>query len=732
MNGPGGTNAGSKPTPTPAGDFIDTMFGPGTILHGAQAPFLAPYFQQMLGDEFLVNASPWQLFGVTAATAAAMVAAFYAGTPMLGLSGLPGAMSAGAMSGVVQYGVSQGGAYVISGGQAPAPTPKGFVYSGLGGAAGGAAGYGLGKGIQALSNKFGGGPPGCGTTGVCFVAGTQVVVPGDAERFVAEANAIEEGRIMAAGGLELSNRWLWSLLIVGVGVAGYRRIGARKRREEEEAVERAATETLFHKLEEDDMLGKGKGDRTKGGFRLRLNSLQGTVGEGFDGDAFVVCDETLDELCDALCVGEISLGLVSRGADVRQVSGENYMPAAQVRGVATPTPEAAPRDRRAQPMPVPRRPAPAGKRRSLNRLGLTWLAACLLLAGWIGFGGSPSTPIELARRPGLSAPTLPIVATQSHHRTRNIEDIRVGQRVVAHNPDLTDAQRRVETAVDQATWKLVRLHAESRWPDGTLDTFEIETLQPPEWLATCTATLGATVPIPIDLVEMGVSEDLSAEVAGIEPCPEIAAGPGSVVLTTINHLNPFVVQLTVASQDGREQTVNPTGWHKFHREKGNEWVSAVDLREGDVVGGLNGPLTVVALKRVPGTHRVYNMTVEREHVYFVLTAGLLGHNANCGDLVDLADAKARQHILGGDATGGGHRFGTGIPGKSEFPADWSDEMIMNAISDVATNPGSTTTAGRGGRAVIDGTSGGVNIRVITEPGGGRIVTGFPTNTAKNP
>jgi hypothetical protein len=31
------------------------------------------------------------------------------------------------------------------------------------------------------------------------------------------------------------------------------------------------------------------------------------------------------------------------------------------------------------------------------------------------------------------------------------------------------------------------------------------------------------------------------------------------------------------------------------------------------------------------------------------------------------------HVLEGDSTGGGHRHGTGKPGKTEFPAGWNDE-----------------------------------------------------------
>jgi len=101
---------------------------------------------------------------------------------------------------------------------------------------------------------------------------------------------------------------------------------------------------------------------------------------------------------------------------------------------------------------------------------------------------------------------------------------------------------------------------------------------------------------------------------------------------------------------------------------------------------------------------------------------------------DLTDARARRHILEGDATGGGHRPGTGIPGKSEFPIGWSDDRIIHELSDVATDPSSRSTPGHGGRIIVEGTRSGIAIRVIIESParGGRIVTGFPTNVARNP
>src|SRR5579862_9269387 len=42
-------------------------------------------------------------------------------------------------------------------------------------------------------------------------------------------------------------------------------------------------------------------------------------------------------------------------------------------------------------------------------------------------------------------------------------------------------------------------------------------------------------------------------------------------------------------------------------------------------------------------------------------------------------AERAAHILDGDRWGGGHRHGTGRPGKTEFPADWDDERIIGQI-----------------------------------------------------
>jgi hypothetical protein len=81
------------------------------------------------------------------------------------------------------------------------------------------------------------------------------------------------------------------------------------------------------------------------------------------------------------------------------------------------------------------------------------------------------------------------------------------------------------------------------------------------------------------------------------------------------------------------------------------------------------------------------------------------------------------HILDGDATGGGHRHGTGSPGRTEFPADWSDDRILDAITAVARHPESVRLQWNE-RWRMRGQSGDVWITAIIRPDG-TIWTAWP-------
>lgn len=91
------------------------------------------------------------------------------------------------------------------------------------------------------------------------------------------------------------------------------------------------------------------------------------------------------------------------------------------------------------------------------------------------------------------------------------------------------------------------------------------------------------------------------------------------------------------------------------------------------------------------------------------------------------------HILSGEADGGGgHRWGTGRPGKSEFPRSWSDDKIIEEIESVANDSNSSSELQGNGRTRITGTRDGIDIDVIVDSDGTNIRTAYPTNTPRNP
>ncbi len=87
----------------------------------------------------------------------------------------------------------------------------------------------------------------------------------------------------------------------------------------------------------------------------------------------------------------------------------------------------------------------------------------------------------------------------------------------------------------------------------------------------------------------------------------------------------------------------------------------------------------------------------------------------------------RTHILDGDVTGGGHRHGTGVPGKSEFPANWADDKIIDEVESIANDPAASRTVQPNGRTRVEGIRDGVAIRVIVDPDGASIWTAHPLN-----
>ena len=218
-----------------------------------------------------------------------------------------------------------------------------------------------------------------------------------------------------------------------------------------------------------------------------------------------------------------------------------------------------------------------------------------------------------------------------------IEQVNVGQRVatdggVANSPDgKTQATDPNATEVDPKTWRLVNLEVDARTADGGIDVMQVRELMPLATLQAEHAKAGAHIPVPLDLGDINEAGE-GAIVESIEPCPAIESGPGRVVLSTITHLNDFGFHLTLANATGQTETLGTTGFHKLYTED-RAWTSAAELRLGEHIRGGHGDLMVVSLASDPGVHRVYNLTVEADHVYYVGDLTALSHNVrDCDDL----------------------------------------------------------------------------------------------------
>ena len=101
-------------------------------------------------------------------------------------------------------------------------------------------------------------------------------------------------------------------------------------------------------------------------------------------------------------------------------------------------------------------------------------------------------------------------------------------------------------------------------------------------------------------------------------------------------------------------------------------------------------------------------------------------------VTDLASPKRSNHILQGDATGGGHMF-PGKQGKTVFQASWSGDKILHEASDIVTDPSIKWETNRTVRGIdrfkARGVRDGVEIEVIVEPKGEGIISAWPVSDA---
>jgi hypothetical protein len=269
------------------------------------------------------------------------------------------------------------------------------------------------------------------------------------------------------------------------------------------------------------------------------------------------------------------------------------------------------------------------RRRSRVRQAASWCSVLggLVLATCLTWGlplrtspsREPAAAAPVAVVPALPAAQQPAAASRRDepaHGLRRIETIRVGQRVLGRNPQGAAAR---EAEPEAATWR--QLELELRKANGRL--LQAVLLRPVVWLEERQARVGGL--LWLDLPRMGACG--WAEVKAIRRCPEIEAGPGSVVTATFRHEpddNVLEVRL-----EGQAEPIGVTDTHPWWSEDRQAFVAVGQLRVGERVRtAKSGVVRIAAVEHRPRTAWVYNLEVHGEHVYQVSALGVLVHNDN--------------------------------------------------------------------------------------------------------
>lgn len=209
---------------------------------------------------------------------------------------------------------------------------------------------------------------------------------------------------------------------------------------------------------------------------------------------------------------------------------------------------------------------------SRNWKRLCWAASCLALAGICLAKAIPASPnpaqaeVKAASVASLADKATALPTRQLPHRTKSIEAIRVGDRVLGENPQLNDKDRSLVDP-DPATWRRLELCMTKK--DGK--RLDMVLLRPLVWVKKQKAHVGGS--IQLDFRELGAVGE--AAVLALGPCPSIAPGRGAVVTATFVHeADDNLVDVLV---DRLAEPITCTANHPFWSEDRQKFVQAEGL-----------------------------------------------------------------------------------------------------------------------------------------------------------
>ncbi|MDR2409599.1 MAG: HINT domain-containing protein [Bacteroidales bacterium] len=256
---------------------------------------------------------------------------------------------------------------------------------------------------------------------------------------------------------------------------------------------------------------------------------------------------------------------------------------------------------------------------TLRRIITTIILVSLVFIGAIIFKSYNSQQIKndlqaaAIQNKNLDSPTCLKTVVKS----KNIEDIQVGERVRDRNPLLSDTDRNGIGEPIPKTWRKITFLI----LDSIGNQSDIVLLRDLNWISNNGIIENGI--ISLCLKELGIEGQ--ARVVSIEPCPEISKGRGNIVTGTFRHIKNNIIDLYV---EGLDTPIGCTANHPFWSDDRQTFVEAGTLVKGENVRLFSGDTARIIQKLPrPGPQPVYNIEVHGEHVYEVSTSGILVHNS---------------------------------------------------------------------------------------------------------
>ncbi|MBP5622143.1 MAG: hypothetical protein J6X44_09030 [Thermoguttaceae bacterium] len=240
------------------------------------------------------------------------------------------------------------------------------------------------------------------------------------------------------------------------------------------------------------------------------------------------------------------------------------------------------------------------------------------------------------------------VDVQKQYVTKNIEDIRVGERTLGTNPqglvddELDDSifetvpfcKYSLHTFKEDGSQCDIQLLRTANWLDEEITRLrrkidgkvvdEVDLLTDSLLLGELDSRDNYALDVWLELPEMGVVS--WATLTNVDEKVDVHEGAGNVVTGTFAHIADDAVDLVVEDQ---AESIGCTDNHPFWSVDRQVFIPAGELIEGERLLLYNGETKRVVQKLPrPGPQVVYNLEIYGEHVYHVSSDGVLVHN-NC-------------------------------------------------------------------------------------------------------